>query len=134
MYRRYFCAMAIQHILLVDDDADDQYVFKDALQNVAPSIIVDTAVDGIDALQKLSENRTLPQLIFLDLNMPRMNGKGFLKEIKSSQTLQSIPVIVYSTSSNPTDIEETKALGAKQFITKPNSYNELCEVLTSALQ
>lgn len=126
--------MAIQHILLVDDDADDQYVFKDALQNVAPSIIVDTAVDGIDALQKLSENRTLPQLIFLDLNMPRMNGKGFLKEIKSSQTLQSIPVIVYSTSSNPTDIEETKALGAKQFITKPNSYNELCEVLTSALQ
>lgn len=126
--------MAIQYILLVDDDADDQYVFKDALQNVDPTIVVDTAVDGIDALQKLFENKTSPQLIFLDLNMPRMNGKGFLKEIKSSQALQSIPVIVYSTSSNPADIEETKALGAKDFITKPNSYNELCEMLTTTLQ
>jgi CheY-like chemotaxis protein len=63
-----------------------------------------------------------------------MNGKSFLKEIKSSQELESIPVIVYSTSSNPTDIEEAKALGAKDFITKPNSYNELCEVLTQAIQ
>lgn len=126
--------MAIQYILLVDDDADDQYVFKDALQAVDSSIIVDTAVDGIDALQKLAENKTAPQLIFLDLNMPRMNGKSFLKEIKSSQQLQSIPVIVYSTSSNPSDIEETKSLGAKDFITKPNSYKELCEVLTTALQ
>ena len=126
--------MAIQHILLVDDDTDDQYVFKDALQTVDSSIIVDTAIDGIDALQKLSENKTNPQLIFLDLNMPRMNGKSFLKEIKSSQELESIPVIVYSTSSNPTDVEEAKALGAKDFITKPNSYNELCEVLTQAIQ
>jgi CheY-like chemotaxis protein len=56
--------MAIQHILLVDDDTDDQYVFKDALQTVDSSIIVDTAIDGIDALQKLSENKTNPQLIF----------------------------------------------------------------------
>lgn len=126
--------MAIQYILLVDDDADDQYVFRDALQTVDSSVVVDTAVDGIDALQKLAENKTAPQLIFLDLNMPRMNGKSFLKEIKASQHLQSIPVIVYSTSSNPSDIEETKALGAKDFITKPNSYNELCEVLTTALQ
>ncbi|HTM92976.1 MAG TPA: response regulator, partial [Flavisolibacter sp.] len=129
-----FVAMAIQFILLVDDDADDQYVFKDALQNVDASIIVETAVDGIDALQKLAENKAAPQLIFLDLNMPRMNGKSFLKEIKSSQALQSIPVIVYSTSSNPADIEETKVLGAKDFIIKPNSYNELCEVLATALQ
>jgi CheY-like chemotaxis protein len=126
--------MAIQYILLVDDDADDQYVFKDALQNVDASITVETAVDGIDALQKLAENKAAPQLIFLDLNMPRMNGKSFLKEIKLSQALQSIPVIVYSTSSNPVDIEETKALGAKDFIIKPNSYNELCEVLATALQ
>ena len=126
--------MAIQYIRLVDDDADDRYVFIYALQNVDASINVETAVDGIDALQKLAENKATPQLIFLDLNMPRMNGKSFLKEIKSLQALHSIPVIVYSTSSNPADIEETKALGAKDFITKPNSYNELCEVLATALQ
>lgn len=125
--------MPIQSILLVDDDEDDQYVFRDALNAVDASINVDTAIDGVDALEKLSESKTVPELIFLDLNMPRMNGKSFLKEIKSSDTFQSIPVIVYSTSANPSDISETKALGAKDFITKPNNYKELCSVLASVV-
>ena len=125
--------MPIRSILLVDDDTDDQYVFKEALHTVDPSVTVDTAMDGIEAVEKLSGIDSLPQLIFLDLNMPRMNGKGFLKEISSSDTLSKIPVIVYSTSSNPTDIAETKALGATDFITKPDSYDKLCAMLSSTL-
>jgi DNA-binding NarL/FixJ family response regulator len=66
--------------------------------------------------------------------MPRMNGKSFLKEVKSSELLSAIPVIVYSTSSNPADITETRELGAREFITKPNSYDKLCPILSSVLE
>lgn len=125
--------MPIHSILLVDDDPDDRFVFQDALQSIDTTVSLDTAFDGVDALKKLGENTRLPQLIFLDLNMPRMNGKRFLKEIKSSGQYRSIPVIVYSTSSNPTDVEETKQLGATEFVTKPNNYDELCQMLSSAL-
>lgn len=123
---------AIRSILLVDDDIDDQFVFIDALSTVNPAIAVDTAADGIDALEKLS-HAPLPQVIFVDLNMPRMNGKKFLEEVKASPGLASIPVIVYSTSSSPEDISETKAIGASEFIIKPNSYDELCKILSSTL-
>jgi CheY-like chemotaxis protein len=126
--------MNVRSILLVDDDADDQYVFVDALNSVYPNINVSTAIDGIDALEKLAAKKDLPELIFLDLNMPRMNGKTFLKEIKSSHVLNDIPVIVYSTSSNPADIAETKELGARELITKRNSYDKLCSVLSSVLE
>jgi CheY-like chemotaxis protein len=124
---------AIQTILLVDDDQDDQFVFMEALNSVNPRIKVTTANDGIDGLAKLETATILPEIIFVDLNMPRMNGKTFLKEIKSHNRLSGIPVIVYSTSSRPEDITETKALGADDFITKPNNYDELCQVLSSTI-
>ena len=127
--------MASRSILLIDDDADDQFVFADALNTVNPAISIELALDGMEALEKLSARETTrPHLIFVDLNMPRMNGKNFLREIKSLPDLNAIPVIIYSTSSNPADIAETKALGATDFITKPNSYDKLCNVLSSALK
>ena len=124
----------VQTILLVDDDQDDQFVFMEALNSVNPMVKVATANDGIDGLNKLEDAAILPELIFVDLNMPRMNGKTFLKELKANTRFSGIPVIVYSTSSRPEDITETKALGADDFITKPNSYDELCQVLGSSIR
>ncbi|HEY0356261.1 MAG TPA: response regulator [Flavisolibacter sp.] len=123
----------IHKILLVDDDLDDQFVFDLALKSIDPDVVVDTAKDGIDALDKLREPEVYPELIFLDMNMPRMNGRDFLQQIKSLPSLAHIPVIMYSTSSSPELMEETRRLGALDYIVKPNSFDELCTVLQSRL-
>ncbi|HVG40639.1 MAG TPA: response regulator, partial [Chitinophagaceae bacterium] len=112
--------------LLVDDDADDTFLFREVLNEVEPSIELITAVDGEEALVKLGEqDRILPDLIFLDLNMPRMNGLQCLYEIKHDRALRSIPVIIYTTSSNSKDIEQCMQLGAACFITKQSNYKSL---------
>lgn len=81
--------------LLVDDDRDDTSLFKEVLEEVNPSILFNSAEDGHQALHFLkSQNDHLPDIIFLDLNMPRMGGKECLTEIKGDEKLNSIPVIV----------------------------------------
>jgi len=118
----------IQSLLLVDDDQDDQQLFIDALGSVDSSVRVNFANDGMEALEKLQNNHpAVPDLILLDLNMPRMNGKQFLQTIKSSERLKDIPVVVYSTSSNENDKRETAILGAADFIVKPLRFLELCD-------
>jgi CheY-like chemotaxis protein len=81
----------------------------------------------------LSASDTLPDYIFVDLNMPRMGGLQFLKEIKQTETLKHIPVIIYSTSSNPGDIAKTRELGAVSFVTKPSRFSDLCNFLQSLI-
>jgi CheY-like chemotaxis protein len=109
----------IKTCLLVDDDDDDKEIFCLALQKVDPSIDCTTASDGLEALSILNNNSFVPDYIFLDLNMPRMDGKECLKEIRKRRHLNNVPVIIFSTSSADKDIEETKRLGASSFITKP---------------
>jgi CheY-like chemotaxis protein len=116
-------------VFLVDDDADDQEIFALALAEVDHSISCVTARDGMEALDKLNESDFRPDYIFLDLNMPRMNGKQCLKRIKDQASLSQIPVVIYSTSSEDRDIEESKALGAAAFITKPPGISELIRSL-----
>jgi CheY-like chemotaxis protein len=89
-------------ILLVDDDQDDAYIFNEAIVTIDPNIKCIHVIDGIEALQIL-EDMTV-DIIFLDLNMPRMNGKECLEEIRKRNRLKDIPVIIYSTS--PEMIEE----------------------------
>jgi DNA-binding response OmpR family regulator len=113
------------HILLVDDDADDQELFMEALNEVDASINCIISSNGLDALKVLNDSLSLPDYIFLDLNMPRLNGKGFLTEVKKNKNLSSIPIIIYSTSKNEVDVRETKQLGASFFLTKPHKFSEL---------
>src|SRR5579863_7137760 len=97
---------------LIDDDMDDQEIFKLALEEVDKSILCITANSGIDALQKLKAgNAFIPDFIFLDLNMPRLNGKQTLKQIKANPALHRVPVIIYSSSALPFDVSETRDLG-----------------------
>lgn len=121
-------------ILLVDDDQDDQFLFEEALREIKSTIHLHTALDGVDALERLSTSNPLPDLIFLDLNMPRMNGIKFLEEVKSSSAWSRIPVIIYSTLSSPEDKKATQAGGAVAFITKPAKFDDLCSLLAETVQ
>lgn len=119
---------------LVDDDADDVEIFSIAAAEIKRPIKCVTAVDGVDALHKLTrDEKFIPDFIFLDLNMPRMNGKQTLVEIKKIPRLAEIPVIIYSTSARPLDIEETLQLGAFHFLTKPSSITKLTKELSALI-
>ena len=118
--------------LLVDDDNDDTDLFQDVLKDIDPSLHFISAVNGQEALELLRNgNGSLPNLIFLDLNMPIMGGKQCLQELKNDDKLKGIPVIIYTTSSHSKDIEQTIQGGAVCFITKPVSVRELKNILAS---
>src|SRR5690349_19380558 len=99
-------------ILAVDDDADDCEFFCDAIHEINNTIIVIKARNGEEALHTLHENVLLPDFIFLDINMPLMDGKTCLSEIRKDAKFREIPVIMYSTSSNEAEIQHFKAMGA----------------------
>lgn len=119
----------IKHIFLVDDDEDDRLFFVEAIQEIDNTVACSLAENGRKALQKLHALVELPDLIFMDINMPELNGFECLKELKKSPRLATIPVIMLSTSVSHKDIDYSMALGAKMFFTKPNSYTKLCELL-----
>lgn len=120
----------MKSVLFIDDDEDDKLVFGTALNTIDKEIVYLTASDGIEALRILNEDLViLPDLIFLDLNMPKMDGFTCLDHIKKSSDLRSIPVHILSTSTNPRDMERARVLGAEKFITKPTSYSGLIEAL-----
>jgi CheY-like chemotaxis protein len=115
--------------LLVDDDEDDREIFIIALNDLESTIDCELACDGMDALEKLRSSDNLPDFIFIDLNMPRMNGKECISEIKKDSRLLGIPVIIYSTSSSPRDQQDARRLGAAYFFTKPPSISALSNAL-----
>lgn len=114
----------------MDDDEDDRYFFALALQHIDPTINCVAARDGREGLSLLKNGTFLPDYIFLDLNMPVMDGKECLIEIRKDSRLSRVPVIIFSTSSADRDKEETKKLGANAFITKPALVPALAERLT----
>lgn len=119
-------------ILLIDDDEDDRDFFQFALETINKNIGYTGVESGHDGLLFL-KNNTLPDCIFLDLNMPGMSGRGCLIEIKVNPDYSHIPVIIFSTSSDPRDIKETKELGAVDFITKPSKTSDLIQALSNFL-
>ncbi|MCW3110267.1 MAG: response regulator receiver protein [Segetibacter sp.] len=108
-------------LLIVDDDEDDKEMFIEVATDIDASITCIKAANGFDALQLLKKEEIIPDFIFLDLNMPRMNGKQCLEHLKKNERLTLIPVIIYTTSKSSEDKEEVKKLGAVHFITKPSS-------------
>lgn len=119
-------------ILAVDDDAEDSEFFCDAIQEIDSSIVVMKARNGEDALHLLENHLLLPDFIFLDINMPMMDGKTCLQEIKKIEKLKDVPVIMYSTSSNKAEILQFKSMGAG-FLVKPNHFSKLVRSLSFIL-
>lgn len=124
-------------ILVADDDADDRMLIADAFEEACLRNPVDFVVDGIDLLELLRhegkyqdrKGTPLPSLILLDLNMPRMDGRTALAEIRKDPTLRTIPIIVLTTSKSEEDILRTYDLGVNSFITKPVTFDSLVEVV-----
>lgn len=145
-------ATSTTSFLLADDDRDDREMFSEALAALDPRIICDGVEDGREALKFLSSSKTFPSVIFVDINMPVMDGWQLLRTLKTDTHYVDIPVIVYSTSSRPKDFATAIDLGAACFVTKPDNFklmkgmlkavvdslndhslNEMCERIHAAL-
>lgn len=122
------------NVYIVDDDEDDQQFLMEALKEINPSIKCFTAINGQEGLRKLETNAIpVPAIIFLDLNMPRFNGRQVLVKLKSHPDFKGIPVIIHSTSINEKDVDELKALGAADYLVKQFDCNILKEEVNKIL-
>jgi CheY-like chemotaxis protein len=120
-------------LLIVDDDPDDIGLFREAVYEINKGYRCITASNGKEALQLLQNAIKNPDFIFMDLNLPIMNGKECLIELKKNPEFAGIPVIIYSTSKLQTDIEEVSKLGAAHFLTKPNTFREIIKMVSGIL-
>lgn len=121
-------------ILLADDDDDDCMFFKDALEELFLPVLLTIVNDGAELIRFLESNSAdLPSMIFLDLNMPRKSGIECLSEIKKNEKTQPLPVIIYSTSSNPDVIDLLYDSGAQYYIRKPADFINLKNVINKAI-
>jgi CheY-like chemotaxis protein len=116
-------------ILIVDDDADDITLFFDAIQEIEADAKCLLAKNGREALILLENLPELPDIIFLDINMPIMNGKEFLLIGKQHSRLKDIPIVMYSTTNKVKEIEEFYRLGATGFLTKTVKLNKVVKDL-----
>jgi len=121
-------------VFLTDDDEGDRLVFKEIFDEMDREVSVNMANDGKQLMDFLeNEKNHLPHIIFLDLNMPNMNGLECLKEIRKHEKYSDISIAIYSTSTSKDDIEDTFHYGANIYITKPSDYNKLKQVLVKSL-
>jgi CheY-like chemotaxis protein len=112
----------ITNIILAEDDVDDQNIFQIALQEVDPSIQTQFVFNGKELLHLLQTSK--PDLLFLDLDMPYKNGLECLMEMKSDPQLEKIPVIVFSSTTKPSNIQTAYEMGAHLFFIKPPIYSD----------
>ena len=112
----------VRHIFVIEDNAGDLLLIRQILQQQQIPIQVHVARDGAQAMFMLAEGRFQPDLILLDLNLPKVSGSWFLERSKPKA-----PVVVFSSSSNPADIQGSVELGAKEFVQKPTDLEEYAE-------
>jgi CheY-like chemotaxis protein len=116
--------------LLADDDVDDAELFGEALVSIEPPVEFHHVGDGEEVFHYLGKaSNKRPDLIFLDLNMPKMSGWQCLAKLKNDMYYKNIPVIIYSTSSHQRDKEIAIELGAMGFLTKPSDFKLLKKLL-----
>jgi len=121
-------------IVLADDDEDDRNLFKEAFDGIRVKTTLAMVNDGQQLMNYLSKaDDTLPDVIFLDLNMPRKGGMECLEEIRANKKLKDISVAIYSTSASDADIENTFLKGANIYIRKPNDFVKLKKVISEIL-
>ncbi|MBT1703325.1 response regulator [Chryseosolibacter indicus] len=118
-------------ILYVEDDPDDCDLFIEAINKVAESRNINCllASDGEEALAKLIDFPQNPQIIFLDINMPRMDGKELVAEVKKREKLKNIPIVIYSTTVTTSDMQFFNRHGIFHFFNKPSDFDQLCDSL-----
>jgi CheY-like chemotaxis protein len=127
--------MAIKNIYIADDDTDDIEFFQEALAQVDASAALASGKNGVELMKKLLyPELPVPDIVFLDINMPLMNGLECLKEIKQHLHLKDIPIVMYTTSALGSTIELAYMLGANLLVEKPAEFDALKSMLSSILE
>lgn len=121
--------MSYRKIYLADDDHDDWFIIEDSMKEIGCKEAIQFFSDGLKLIEALETNeRDLPNLIILDLNMPKTNGTDTLHHIKTDERFKNIPVIIYSTSINSLEKKKCLELGAYDYVTKPVSSKDSASV------
>jgi PleD family two-component response regulator len=121
-------------VLLIDDDKDDQMFLHQAIIDLFPAMECIELSNGKTALEFIEQNPPPPHYIFLDLNMPYLNGFEFLQKFKREVQNRETIIYIYSTSSNPKDKEKAKKLGADDYIVKDSDVGSLKAKLKNVIQ
>ncbi|GHF47533.1 CheY-like chemotaxis protein [Deinococcus metalli] len=121
------------HILLVEDNPDDAYLTREAFESLEPTPTFSVCSDGVDAMdylhRQLSDQQALPDIVLMDLNMPRMDGFGLLEHLKRDPALRALPVLVFSTSNAREDVRRAYEAYANSYICKPRLFSEYEDVV-----
>jgi CheY-like chemotaxis protein len=124
--------MGMMTLLCVDDDPEDIELFVEAVRLLGVQSTFLSASNGKDALKIM--DKIYPDYVFLDINMPVMDGKETLLRIREDKRLKTVPVYIFSTSDNQNELEHLKQLGANKCITKPSTFTGLCCSLSTILK
>lgn len=119
--------------VVIDDDPDDQEILCTAIKEVAPGSICQTVNDAHQLVAHTEILQGTPDTIFVDINMPKMDGFQFLRHAKNDSMLRNVKIVLMSTSNSIDDKRKAQMLGAEAFITKTNTYGELCKALQKYL-
>ena len=119
----------IFHLYMAEDDLDDQQIFKEAIANIEGNLKITMFSNGIDLLETLQTNSNTPHVIFLDLFMPKLNGKQTLEKIRTMNHLDNTPVVIFSNEYDIDRISNLFEIGANRYLHKPNSFRTLVNAL-----
>ncbi len=119
---------------LIDDDQDDQEIFSLAVKNADDSFDCVCTDDCVDAIKKFAADKSFkPHAIFIDMNMPRLNGLECLREVRKAEHHRDTPIYIYTTSSDDRIRKESMSLGATGLITKPSSLTDLVSLISEVI-
>jgi CheY-like chemotaxis protein len=124
-------ACSVHSVIMADDDADDRMIFQEVVQEIAPSVKLNIVSDG-QVLMSLLGNY-IPDLLFMDLDMPYKNGLQCIKEIRENPALTDLPIVVLSSTNRPHNIVTAYEVGAHLVIQKTGSYQEMKDAFSSVL-
>ncbi|MBV4360001.1 response regulator [Pinibacter aurantiacus] len=116
-------------VLIAEDDADDRFLLQNAFEEMGYTDKLEFVENGVELMDFLENNsnnsNSVPGFILLDLNMPKKDGREVLKELKQHEDYKTIPVVVFSTTKNETEVKRCYELGANTYVVKPVSYDSL---------
>lgn len=124
-----------RHIFLVDDDQEDRELFSEALSNITQTVQLTEIPSGVKLIEMLNESKLdLPEVIFMDINMPKLNGIECLKKIRSFSKFKNLKIVMYSTYHLDDFIDDAFELGASNFYVKPRRFADLQDLIDKALE
>lgn len=126
--------MNVKTIMMAEDDAEDVDLFKDVLTDLELDISLAIAVNGKELMKQLEHTEILPEIVFLDLNMPLKNGMVCLEEIRANQSWKDIKVIILSTSSHQDQMKDAYDKGADFYMVKQSNYVDFKNAIAACLQ